>query len=416
MKKYLNFFKLFGVLALLLALSFSITACKENEEKYYIISLPEDIDLSRFPLSPAFTTPQSFNNTNAITFVQGMKLGWNLGNTFDAHAGNGQYRGSTSVATLETQWVSAQTTQANINAIKNAGFDTIRIPVSWHQVANPANDYRIRDDWMQRVTTVVNYAYNQGMYVIINTHHDESIFKFQNNNYSQSLVVFQIIWMQIAAQFQNYGERLIFEGLNEPRTKGSSTEWRGGTAQERTNINKYHQAFVDVVRASGGNNDKRFLMIATYAASVEAAALNDLRMPNDPGNSASRKLILSVHYYSPYDFALNTNNAHNAWSSSNTSHTSPITDGLACVRTRANALGVPAIMGEMGAMCKNNEPARAAWADYFVTQARSRGIVCIWWDNGATTGDGERFGLLNRSTNTFHYPQILNGLKKGAGI
>ncbi|MCL2443589.1 MAG: glycoside hydrolase family 5 protein, partial [Treponema sp.] len=376
-------FKLFGIIALAAIIGFLFTACGET-----------NLEINEDPISPAFMEPQSFNDITAVDFVANIKVGWNLGNTFDAHQddnpygfpwlGGGNYS-STSVGDMEAAWVNHVTTKANINAIKNAGFNTIRIPVTWYKAVHP--NFKIRDDWMKRVTEVVNYAVDNDMYVIINTHHDEGLFKFMNSNVEASLEVFEIIWGQIATQFRNYNEKLIFEGLNEPGTKGSFAEWSGGTTEERNNLNKYYQVFVDTVRKSGGNNDKRFLLLNTYAASANQNAMAGLVLPND---TADKKLIVSIHFYEPYNFALRRGTgAVSTWNKNNFADTDPITSRIDRAVTLFVSQGIPVIIGEFGAMNRNNEAVRAEWAEFYVSYARSKGIPCIWWDNASTTGDGE---------------------------
>jgi endoglucanase len=349
------------------------------------------------------------NGISAVALVAEIRVGWNLGNTFDASSGSGYSSGS--VDSLETAWVKTKTTQALIDALYSGGFNAIRIPVTWYKVANPADGYKIRADWITRVKEVVDYAVKNDMYIILNTHHDESLFKFKNADYKESLDAFEKIWEQIADAFMDYDEHLIFEGLNEPRTRGSDAEWSGGTPEERANLNKYHQILVDVVRESGGNNYKRLLLLNPYAASAESAAMNGLALPTD---TVEKKLIVSYHSYSPYNFALNQGDGKTgSWSKSNSSDTSAISSHINRYNTAFISKGIPVMIGEFGAMNRNNVEARAEWAEYYVGQAKAKGIPCFWWDNGNTTGSGELFGLLNRSTHNFDYPEIVNALMKG---
>jgi endoglucanase len=227
-----------------------------------------------------------------------------------------------------------------------------------------------------------------------------------------SLKAYKKIWEQIAENFKHYNEKLIFEGLNEPRTKGSPNEWTGGNAAEHNNLNKYYPVFVDTVRTSGSNNARRLLMITTYAASAEAIAMNGLKLPSD---NTANKLIVSIHSYTPYDFALNTSKTFNKWDPASSSDTVLITRMLDRVYNTFVSKGIPVIMGEFGAMNKDNEDARADWAEFYVSYAKSKNIPCIWWDNGAFTGDGELFGLINRKNNTFPYPKVIIDLMRGAG-
>jgi endoglucanase len=246
------------------------------------------------------------------------------------------------------------------------------------------------------------------MYIILNTHHDEEVFKFKNADKDEAIKAFKIIWGQIAVNFRNYNEKLIFEALNEPRTPNGTNEWNGGTAEERTNLNDFYKAFVEIVRASGGNNGKRFLLINPYAASSGAVAMNALVLPAD---TAQDKIIVSFHSYSPYNFALNKTGT-DAWSESGSDKTD-ITNSMDAYKTKFIDKGIPVIIGEFGAMHKDNTAARALWAKFYVSEAKKRGIPCFWWDNHAFEGTGELFGLLNRNDNSFPFPEIITGLMDG---
>jgi len=336
---------------------------------------------------------------SAIGFVAKVKIGWNLGNTLDGSPN-------------ETSWGNPKTTKAMITAIKEAGFNTIRIPVSWSSHA-PKPNYTIDSAWMNRVKEVVGYAVDNNLYIILNSHHDNSIFKLHDNELEESKKALQSIWSQIAETFKNYNYNLIFEGLNEPRTEGSQNEWNGGTAEERNNLNALHQLFVDTVRATGGNNEKRILMIPTYAASASSTAMSALTIPDDPTNSV-KKIIVSLHSYVPNDFTFPWGNAK-TWSKS--SGTSSINSFFNSANTTfITGKGVPVIAGEFGAVNKDNEDARAEWAEYYVSYGKSKGIPCVLWDNGAFTGSGELFGFLDRRNNTFPYQKLHTGLMLGAGV
>ena len=393
-----KFFRLSGIIAFAIILGFLIAACDNSNNNYN-----DDFDYKTTPQTPPASlgpsAPKPFNDITATQLVAGIKVGWNLGNTLDANGNPGA-----SVSQLETAWGNPVTTKAHITAIKDAGFNAIRIPVSWAKCAD--SNFNIRADWMDRVTEVVNYAVDNDMYILLNTHHDEGIFKFTSKEKAASINAFRKIWIQIAGNFQNYDEKLIFEGLNEPRTKGSSAEWNGGTPEERGNLNDHYTVFVKTVRACGGNNDKRFLMINTYGASGLAVAMNDLSIPAD---TAQNKIIVSYHAYEPYNFALNEGaGAVKTWSQSNSSDTSPITSRINQAYSSFISKGIPVILGEFGALNRDNEPARAAWVEFYVRSATQKGIKCFWWD------DGGNFKLFNRSNNTFYFPQIKEGLIRGA--
>ena len=380
-----------AVTALALAVFlFTAAACKgKQEQKSPVMNL--NIIENR-----AITADES-----AAGFAAKIKIGWNLGNTLDAHPGG------------ETSWGNPTTTKEMIAAIKDAGFNTIRIPVSWSKQA-PKPDYTINSAWMNRVKEIVDYSMENNLYIILNTHHDEDIFKFRNVDMAESEKAFQAIWEQIAYAFRDYNYNLIFEGLNEPRTIGSPNEWSGGTEEERDNLNILHQLFVDTVRQTGGNNEKRILMIPTYAASASSAAMNALTIPNDPINDI-KKIVVSLHSYVPNAFTFPWGDAKE-WNMNNSSDTGSIDDFFTRANTTFVSKGIPVIAGEFGAVNKNNEDARAEWAEYYVSYAKNKGIPCILWDNGLFFGNGELFGFLNRRNNTFPYQKFHAALMRGAGV
>jgi endoglucanase len=371
------------------------------------------------------TVPEGFSAVSAVDWVAGIRIGWNLGNTFDTYGddngfswlGGGLYA-NTTVYEMETAWGNPITTRENIDAIHGAGFNAIRIPVTWHKAVD--KEYVIREDWMARVKRIVDYAMDNEMKVIVNTHHDNSIFRLRDRFMDDSKIALERIWTQIAYTFKDYNERLIFEGLNEPRTLGTPGEWSGGTVEERNNLNILNQIFVDTVRSTGGNNAYRVLMIPTYAASSSAAALRALEIPED---SAEGKIIVSLHLYAPWEFALRTGaeGVRTQWSRENPSDTQPITAPLNLAYELFVSNGIPVIFDEMGALNRGYEEVRAEWAEFYVSHARSLGIPCFWWDNGEywpssqrAWGWDETFGLLNRRTNEFAHPLIVAALMRAA--
>jgi len=264
---------------------------------------------------------------------------------------------------------------------------------------------------MARVKEVVNYAVDNDMYIILNTHHDENVLTFMNSNAAAGMAAFKKLWEQIADAFKDYNEKLIFEGLNEPRTIESPNEWNGGTPEERNNLNSYYPIFVNTVRSSGGNNGKRILMINPYAASATSTAVNALTLPED---TVANKLVVSIHAYTPYQFCFVQGSNTPNWSSSNSADTSAIQSAIQPAYDKFVSKGIPVIIGEFGAVNKNNTDARVAWAEYYVSYARSKGIPCFVWDNNVISGAIENFGLFNRSDGTFYFPTIKDALIRGA--
>lgn len=328
--------------------------------------------------------------------VKEIKIGWSLGNTLDSTGGSG--------VDSETSWGNIVTTKEMITAVKDAGFNIIRIPTTWgiHMDENNVVD----EAWMNRVQEVVDYAYSQDMFVILNIHHEE----WHDPYYETEAEVtekLKTLWTQIGTRFAGYDEKLIFEGLNEPRKRNTPLEWNGGDDEGREVVNNFNAAFVETIRSLGGNNAKRHLMIPGYAASSSDSALKAIKIPE-----GDDKIIVSVHAYTPYAFALSDDIAARNFSPDDTS-ANDIIYLMDSLKTNFIDKGIPVIIGEFGARSKANEEIRGEWATFYVSQAKAIGVPCLWWDNGAFTGTGENFGILNRSTCTWEYPLVVEGLMKG---
>lgn len=362
--------------------------------------------------------PEASPWRNATEMVAQMRVGWNLGNTLDSHPHGNVAQFALPIEFHETIWNNLFTTRENIETIHDAGFDVLRVPVTWYpRLVRNCDDYTIREDWMNRVVQVIDYGMDAGMFVIINMHHDERLFSLWDDEMEESIRAISRIWEQIAYVFRDYCQMLIFEVLNEPRTVGSTAEWIGGTPEERANLNVLNQVFVDTVRASGGNNTNRMLMLPTYAAAVSNQTINDFVLPTDPANTEN-KLIVSLHMYAPYHFALTLGSGIRfGWSAQSLSDTQPITWGLDLAYDTFVSNGISVIMGEMGALNRGNLDSRVNWTYFYVREAAARQIVCLWWDNGRlgisrSRADCEHFGLLNRSDNTFTFPEIVDAMMR----
>lgn len=362
---------------------------------------------------------------DALSFVQDMKIGWNLGNTFDAV----DYGGLSDELQYESCWCNAVTTKEMIDTLKEAGFQTIRIPVSWHNhLTNESEasvfvadeNHVISTAWMDRVQEVVDYAIDNDMYVILNIHHDNSVeYIYPSSEYlEQSKIYVTDIWRQIAERFKDYDEHLIMEAMNEPRLVGTANEWWLDLQKEECIdavecINQLNRAFVDVVRSSGGKNAERYLMVPGYAASLDGAVNPYFSLPEDIAENQN-KILVSVHAYTPYAFALQapgesgSTDSFDVNSPSSTSEIDKLMDTLYDTFIQ-NGTGV--VIGEFGARDKGgNTQARADFSAYYVEAARARGITCCVWDNNAFTGNGENFGLFRRTSLQFLYPEILESL------
>lgn len=331
----------------------------------------------------------------ALELTADIKVGWNIGNTLDATGGSG--------LTQETSWGNPAVTPELIQAVKDAGFNAVRIPTTWERQMDDNNV--IREDWIARVQEIVDYAYSRDMYVILNMHHEEWYQPYADKEEEISAKM-TACWTQIAERFKDYDEHLIFEGMNEPRWKNTQFEWNGGNDEGRQVVNHLNKVFVDAVRATGGNNQYRFLMVCPYAANSSESALSALEIPDDD------RLIVSVHAYIPYSFALQ-NPGSDKWLASKPNCTKEI-DELADVLDRLFiSKGQAVIVGECGAMNRENEEYRAQWAEYYFAKFKEIGVPCFWWDNGSFYS-GETFGLFDRHTNEVKYPVLLEAMMKGA--
>lgn len=339
------------------------------------------------------TNKNSSEGMSAAEIVKDMKIGWNLGNTLDC------YNVTWEVSDFETAWGNPRTTKAMIDAVKKEGFNAVRIPVSWNE---HMNGNKIDGDWLNRVNEVVDYVIDNDMYAIINVHHDD--YTWLNPSKADEAAVkakLVSIWEQLSDRFKDYDQHLLFEGMNEPRIIGGQDEWTGGTAEEREVINHLFQAFVDTVRKSGGNNSSRALIITSHAASIEADAVNDIVVPDDD------RIIVSIHYYSPWDFA-GGENGKSDWGSD--SEKKELDKGFDFLKSKFIDKGVPVIIGEFGATNKNNDSVRASYMEYYVKSAKSRGITCFIWDNGTK----DEFGLLDRNSLTWYFKNVVDAAVKGA--
>ncbi len=340
----------------------------------------------------------SGSSNSAKQIVADLKIGWNLGNSLDSI---GDWISGD--LAHETAWGNVKTTKAMITAVKKACFNTIRIPVSWGEHMD--SNGNVSKEWLDRVQEVVDYAYDNGMYIILNTHHDNSWIKLDAASEKDVTKKFKTLWKQIAERFKDYDEKLIFEGLNEPRTEGSAKEWSGGTKAEWEVINRLHKAFVSTVRAESGYNKTRLLMVTPYAASSSYSTMAALEIPDDD------RIIVSVHAYIPYNAAFNGDSGEKTLSDGGKREIDTL---MSNIDKLFLSKGIPVIIGEFGSVNKNNTAGRVEIAEYYVSTAKKYGVPCVWWDNGGFGTGSENFGLLNRKTLEWVYPEIVKALTDSA--
>ncbi len=288
-----------------------------------------------------------------------------------------------------------------IDAVKKQGFNTVRVPVSWGNHTT-GNNFTIDSKWLARVKEVVDYCIDNDMYVILNIHHDTSTqYYYPSSTYkTQSVKFVKSIWTQVAKYFKDYDQKLIFETLNEPRLVGTGDEWWFNVNYPNDNvrdsisvINTLNQTAVDAIRAAGGKNTDRCIMVPGYGASIDGCTTSTFKLPND---STPNRLIVSVHAYTPYNFALNANGTAEF-----TNNLKNEVDYLySTIKSHFIDKDIPAIIGETSASNKNNTAERVKWAQYYMGKSAEYGVPCMLWDNNVFNGSdkGECHGHLNRST------------------
>ena len=330
------------------------------------------------------STATTMRDITAYDLVSEMKVGINIGNSLDSTGGS------------ETSWGNPKITKELITAYKNAGFNTIRLPVTWY--THMYSSGKPTTAWLDRVEEVVNWILEEDLYCILNTHHEKS---WLNTGSSVDSIKgkFTNLWTAIANRFKKYGDHLLFEGYNEILKKDN--DWSAASSTDYANANKLSQVFVDAVRATGGNNSKRTLIINTYGA---LQTTKGFVLPTD---TAQNRLAVEFHCYYPQSFCF-TGGSQTTWGSSS---------DLATVESYCSEFSgfvnqkIPVILGEFGAVDKNNTSARVAYAKTVATNCAKYGIMPIWWDNGNAGSD--KFGIVNRSTYTVTMPGIVSALING---
>lgn len=307
----------------------------------------------------------------AADLVEDIVLGWNLGNTLDSCSGAepGKNEGLSS----ETAWGNPRATQEMIDLVKDNGINAVRVPVTWYNHMD--SDYVIDEEWMDRVQEVVDYVMNDDMYCIINVHHDTGAngwLRASDTNLEENKAMFTAIWEQVSARFAGYNEHLLFEGFNE--ILNDTNEWVNPDSRAVEVVNELNQLFVDTVRASGGNNGERILIVNTYCAGGNSQVTKDFVLPAD---SAENSLVVEAHIYQPYKFTAEEYPETVMWNKES------VDSYLKNMYVSFVQKGIPVIIGEFGCADKDNDGARQAWAKYYVETCTDYGIKCFWWDNGS---------------------------------
>lgn len=342
--------------------------------------------ISLFP--PA--TPKT-SAANAIqTYVNNMQPGWNLGNSLDATGAD------------ETSWGNPRITRDLINQIAAQGYKSIRIPVTWHQHMGGAPNYTIESAYMNRVDEVVGWAMDANLYVMINLHHDSWLWtSSMEPKYNEVLARYNAAWTQIANRFKDRSSKLMFESINEPRFS------EGGTTDENKMfqmLDVLNTSFHRIIRASGGQNGTRPLVLPTLETTPSTTRMNALYQTivklNDPN------LIATVHYYGFWPFSVNIA----GFTKFNQETQNDITQTFDNVYNMFVAKGIPVIVGEFGLLGfdKNTgvveQGEKLKFFEYLTYYFKQKSLTGMLWDNG------QHF---NRQTFQWSDPDLYNIIKAG---
>ena len=368
------------------------------------------------------------HDIDAQTWCKNVVMGWNLGNALESAGGDWDYDNyawtnvwEKDYAKWETAWGNPKTTKEMIHALKEHGFNAIRVPVRWVPYAD-IETMEIDESWIARVKEVVDWCMAEDMQVILNTHHELWLESYPIYTMKETLNgKLRKLWTNIATAFADYDGRLAFAGTNEV-----TVNWAAPTAENYDVQNSYNQTFIDAVRATGGNNAKRNLIVQTYATDP-TYGLAGFVIPNDP---TENRLSVEFHYYSPYSYCSGGEDSYFYWGKAFADKGKITPDGNE--DTIANLFlklrkewwdkGLGIVMGEYGCshhFTDDDKQTQEANEQYYletlVSEARKNGFAAFVWDNNAYGNGSEKFGIFNRNNNmSVDAPFFLDGIKEGS--
>lgn len=370
--------------------------------------------------SEAKDTAKKWTELDQTQITEAMGLGWNLGNQLEASSGG---------LPSETCWGNPEITKELIDTIKAQGFKTVRIPVSYLDMIGDGPDYKIDTDWLDRVQEVVDYVVNNDMFAIVNMHgdgyytvdHSWLLCAEDDDKQTEIKDKYGKVWTQIADRFKDYDQHLIFESMNEE----FNNDYGKPDEKAYDNINAYNQIFVDSVRATGSNNEKRWLLLPGWNTNIDYTAGDDynFKIPTDKGCKADgKRIMISVHYYDPFNFTIDENKtAKTQWGKyavknyDNWGQEDHVDSQMALLNKKFVSQGYPVVIGEFGAQDKTEKFAdynefRRYWSEYLIKAAKKNGVVCVYWDNGYNGNKG--FGIINRFDYTITQPDLIAGMMR----
>lgn len=310
----------------------------------------------------------AWKSREGLRFAQRLGAGINLGNSLDVY----RLRERKPEATIEeyvTYWGNPPITSELMREIRQAGFSTVRIPVSWGEHMDSRG--QVDAEWMAYVTETVDAGLDADLYVILDIHHEPWLVPTAKAE-PQVTRTLETLWRQIAENFADRGDHLLFEAMNEPRLEDSDIEWTSGSTETRETVNRLNAAFVRTVRASGGYNAQRWLLLPAYGSSYRETALAALELPRDS------HLLVAVHAYLPYSFALDKAGT-DQWDSGRHEDTKDIDRLMERAERLFLKRKIPVVITEYGCDDKGD---RLSWAEYYTRAAQEKGIPLIWWDEG----------------------------------
>ena len=359
--------------------------------------------------------PPASQPEQGITAQQWNKgvIGWNLGNQLECPPSGWDnestaFGNPANAAYAETAWGNPRVTKSMIDAVKAAGFNAVRIPVRWQCHITDATTMTVSTDWMKRVKEVVDYCIANNMKVIINTHHDKWLESRPTNTYkNENNKKLALLWTQIANSFKDYGNALAFAGTNEVHIPNN---WNAPSAENQAVQNSYNQTFVDAVRATGGNNLQRHLIVQTYNCSLDFG-LNGFTIPNDIEGNGKKYMSVELHYYTPWDYAGET--TYLFWGTAFKDYGDiPISNEISMTTHfdkavnawRSKGLGI--VIGEWGVTNRDKNGLTdkihenmTYYCRCLVKEAKARGFSTFVWDNNAFGLGTENFGIFDRHHN-----------------
>lgn len=377
-----------------------------------------------------------------------MAPGWNLGNTLETGSSANNFTNNAGVAS-ETSWQPTKTTQKILNAVKAKGFKSVRIPCAWvmGHIADKAA-MTIDPAWMNRVKEIIDYCINAGLYVVINDHWDGGWLEYDGfttgADVSAKKEQLRKLWTNIANALKDYDERVIFAGLNEPGVGGASPDAKGSlmlgnqwdpSDADLTKFTErlidYENVFVDAVRATGGNNAKRVLVVQGPMTTISYTVKHfDASRIND---TAKDRLMVEIHCYEPYNFCQNKDDAATAYyywvghgpkrasHISTTQDEQSIKNSFAGLNTAFVDKGYPVILGEYGAIHRTlsstegnqakHDESRQYWYQLVTAEAMQDGVIPFAWDTNATGSN--TMTIVNRRDGSVYDQYDLDGITAG---